>query len=90
MRAPLPDTPAGTVGVRLKSGHRAWLRRLAERDGSTEGKIALRELERAIAERARELLEADMRADLAVLDQSKADTTLPPDDLDTINQEAAP
>lgn len=84
MRAPLPDTPAGTVGVRLKSGHRAWLRRLAERDGTTEGRSALQLLERAIAERARELLEADMRADLAVLDTaSKA----PPDDPHTFTEE---
>lgn len=70
MRTDAPVRPAGNdrvVSVRLKPAHKRWLARIAERDRLSEGRVALRELERFITAEAQRLLERDHAAELEAL-----------------------
>lgn len=69
MRTDAPVRPGNdrVVSVRLKPAHKRWLTRIAERDRLSEGRVALRELERFITAEARRLLQHDHAAELEAL-----------------------
>lgn len=75
MRTDAPVRPGNdrVVSVRLKPAHKRWLARIAERDRLSEGRVALRELERFITSEAQRLLERDHAAELEALGASKSE-----------------
>lgn len=68
---PVPSDFPHPVAVRLPPTHRAALKRIAERSGLTEGKLALRELMAATERLATVMVEADSRALLSALEAER-------------------
>lgn len=71
MVRPSPSQFPNPVAVRLPPSHRAVLQRIAQREGLSEGKLALKALMRETERLAAEMIAADRQALLSALEAER-------------------